>query len=110
MTLPIWSDLWKPQDDPDPTPKQRRSERLGRDASQIVPPQLPQMILEGAPVQLSHVVCCFSVGRRACEEEGCRVGGVLGEGGRYLGAHDGLVPLDGGHPRVPIKVARHGEA
>ncbi len=37
MTQTIRTALWKPQDDPDQTPKYRRSKRLGPNAPQIVP-------------------------------------------------------------------------
>ena len=37
------------------------------------------------------------------------MGRVFGEGEGHLGVLDGVVPLDGGHPGVPLEVAGRGE-
>jgi hypothetical protein len=38
------------------------------------------------------------------------VGGASGEGGGHIGVPDRVAPLEGGHPRVSLEVARRDKA
>ena len=67
------------------------------------------MVLDRAPAQLSHVLYWESVGQlRNRAAEWMRFLPKVGDTSESV--LDGVVPLDGGHPRVSIEVPRRGEA